>query len=408
MSSAADFKLLVSNLVATRVKKQTSKVLSLNDLRKIKRYTNHITDENWRQFDMPLLVEKIVVDIVGESKILSNFDIKEFMKATIGTVGETGQDVDGVLTPTETLNIYDTEEQKPAKDTNVIEAEVNTIVTKEQKDMLLTFNPSSAYKRKFIVLDSINQSDLLNGSGKISWDVIPSRDFFQGCVNTTRQLRNIVGIRMISARWEKIPELHYMSDDIARWTILIDELITQSTLGFEGRKYHFMTTVGAKAALDSTGTYRYYDFTLHNFNNGYFWFRRPITLLNKITLSFGCPWYVFKMKSNKMTGIGTINGALRLLVSFPSGANFANSNAVLMFGSLTITGFTTTTPLVDAALITSINNHAFVPLSYPTAYSIEFNIDLTGVTLPSNLQINVYSTNYRMIFPLEVIYQDEE
>ena len=37
MSSAADFKLLVSNAIATRVKKQTNKSLSLNDLRKIKR-----------------------------------------------------------------------------------------------------------------------------------------------------------------------------------------------------------------------------------------------------------------------------------------------------------------------------------------------------------------------------------
>lgn len=403
---ASEFKLILSNKIAQKVKQAIGRTLTLENLKTINHYTKKITDDNYNQIDVDELAINIANGIIGKDKILQDIDIKEFMKATIGKVSETGQPSESILTPTETLNLFEETEEK-SKDTNIIEAEINTILTKDRKDMLLLFNPSAHYKRKFIVLDSINQKDATNGSGKLSWDVVPSRDFFGGCVNTTRQLRNIVGIRMVSARWEKIPELHYMSDDIARWTILIEELVTQSCMGFEGRKYHFMTTIGAKANVDSTGTYTYYDMTLHNFNKGYYWFRRPITTLSQITLSFGCPWYVFKMKSNKMTGNAV--SLLNLLnVQFQSGANFGNTNAVLMFGPLTITGFTTTTPIVDAALIASINNHAFVPLSYPTAYSIQFNIDLTGVTLPDNLQINVYSTNYRMIFPLEVIFQEEE
>jgi hypothetical protein len=400
--SRMEFKLVLSNLIA----KEIGKKLQVKDLNIIYGIIREIKSID--KVDIKQLAKMIATLISGQNKIMSDYDMKEYLKSIIGKTSETGQSGDtNVMTPTDLINLYDTNKESKIDDPNVIQTELNSIMMKERGDMQLLFNPSSYYKRKMIVLDSINQDDALNGSGKIAWDVIPSRDYLTGCVNTTRECRNVVGIRMLSARWEKIPELYYMDDNIARWTILMEELITQSTVGYENRKYHFMTTIGAKAAVDSTGTYTYYDMTLHNFNNGYYWFRRPITSLNRLTLSFGCPWYVFNIKSNKMTGNAVIGGGNLLNVNFQSGANVTNSNAVLMFGNLTITGFTTTDPIANAALIASVNNNTFTP-TYLTPYSIQFNIDLTGITLPNNLRLNIYSTNYRMIFPLEIIYQEDE
>jgi hypothetical protein len=303
-----------------------------------------------------------------------------------------------------------------------------------QNDLINLLNPPAGYASRIITLDSLYQDDTINGTGKIAWDLIATRDLnnmtangiSNGTVpsgaNTTEPLKNIVGIRMMPFRLLVINEIEwgfkYNYDPLFTWTVLIEELQAQAIIGPEGRRYHFMTTLGeiTNSQTVSVSTANYWEMTTHNFNQGYYWFRQPITELSRITLSFGCPWYQFNIKNSKFTtAINNYTNLLAALINMTQTWN--NLNQGCFGGNLTITGFTTANPTTDAALIEYVNSTTFTPSMYSSSFisisSIPYNlitfdtVSLAGVSLVPNSQMNIYTDIYRMIFPFEIIYKND-
>jgi hypothetical protein len=406
-------------IICNRVSKLLNKELSYDDIHFIQKIINKISnDTKGRNINTKTIIENIPNLIVTEfnKKSINNteYDMREYIINNIGVSEETG--IKKVDTQTNTdsdsnINSNSNTNTQTNTDINLIQAEVNSILLLKEKNSILNlFNPVARHKSKFIVLDSINQDDMFNGSGLISWDISSTRNFTIGTVNTSLELKNIIGMRMMPPRLPYSNQLYYMNQLNQRWTILIQELQAQAYIGPDGRKFHFMMTLGSPGDNSPSGNFQYWDFQIHNFNKGYFWFRKPFTNLIRMTLSFGCPWYQFKIKNNKAVGITSTVGG-NLFITFPNQTpTFDNSNLPLMYAPFTLSGFTTTDPVTDAATIAYVNSHTFTSVEVTiTPYTIQLlTVSTVGLSLIPGLSINVYSKDFRMIFPMEIIYLDDD
>lgn len=266
----------------------------------------------------------------------------------------------------------------------------------------LMLNPEATFKRQVIFLDSLNQNNKL--VGKYSWGVSLDKTFTKGYVNIIPNVQRIVALRMLAFNYIYIPDLLITNPDFCynRWTVLIEELRAQSYICRSGFNYHFMCTPERGAAVDLYGTTRYrYDWYTVNFSDGYYWFNKPLTELSNITLAFGNPFDEFPMHTNVAYGTAGKSGGGNLTVTFTEPPYFYNEN-------MYIKQFTTTTPGADAALIATINSTAYY-VTFPPSTTLvyEFPVDVSAVTIPTGLIVQVEaSQSFRMIFPLEIVYID--
>jgi hypothetical protein len=156
------------------------------------------------------------------------------------------------------------------------------------RDFQLALNPEIKYKNRFFVLDSTNY-DSYDIQGRITWQLVPSRNLQTGVCNITKPMKNIVGMKLHQFKTT------FTSTFLRRWTLYIEQLSAQSMVGPNGKKFHFLFTVkvGSNTAL------------VHNFNQGYYWFNTPITQLTAITLTLGDPYNVIpiNISANVLVGI---------------------------------------------------------------------------------------------------------
>ena len=263
-----------------------------------------------------------------------------------------------------------------------------------------TLTPESQYLRKLIVLDSDEQDEFLSGTGKLSWNLANINNYQKGVVCTSGNIRNIVGMRLFPPRWEKIDIAEYNKDYINRWTILVEEFATQSFISPTGNRFHFMFTYQAESDLDSAGVYYNFDYSLKNFNKGYYWFRTPFTTVDKMTLSFTSAFNKFNIKTNKAYGTIVQN-------SNPMQIDFETSPIFFTGDIAEINGFTTGDPIADAALIEYVN--ATWTLTAVSRFKLTIPVDIsTMVPKNSNITCSVKIKRYRMTFPIELIYLSEE
>lgn len=402
-----------------RISRTIHKDLTQTEIREIEREANHASNAGKK---LDIIASSVARQFLTKAQKKSasdrdNFDIKAYQVAEIGTVAES--------------NSGATNEIK-ADLTDSIDVELSSILAlKEKKLMQLLFNPTARYKRKLIVLDSINQVDLFNGTGVMQWNIAPSRDFIAGNVNTNVQIKDIVGMRLMPPRWDFYSALKYMNNPVTRWTILVEEFRAQSfiyptaqgftgplgnnTVGQKTRRFHFMFSLSSESSLDTSGVGRYYDMTTHNYNQGYFWFRKPITYTSStMTLSFGMPFNECWVSNQKYTGnIGIHTPGNYLAVYFPYAdldPDYDPRQYPYVFDTVLLSGFTTANPVADQALISSINGHYFsaTGVSGPPRYCYFPAIDLTGITLAPNSTMSVYVPYFRMIYPIELIYLEDE
>ena len=85
------------------------------------------------------------------------------------------------------------------------------------------------------------------------------------------------------------PRIHYVSamDNSAnRVSILFKELASQSFIGENGRRFHFLL----RPEIEERGNYGdYIELSTEDYEDGIFKFRKPITEFETLTVSFGDP-----------------------------------------------------------------------------------------------------------------------
>jgi hypothetical protein len=335
MSSLLETKsfLLISQQISKKLGKQLTDIDHINivgKLRtiKLKDFNQHIIDE---------IIEK-VTSILIQTEPDKNIDMHEWLN--------------NELVSKDSTNIYTTNSgvkflTDAETNNDTINKSVNTKSILTPKDITSIYgvndlhylqrliNPSSQYKKAYILLDTANADSFLSET-KFRWNFMPNAQLATGTVNVIGNIRDLVGMRIFPVKTEIIsqpsvvkaasvtPVLYVnpagffnnsgsaeYNNDYSNlnhnFTILIDEFSAQSYVGREGRKFHFvlfpfllnpetLTNYGAYTPLDP-----YYEFTTSGKGNGWFWFKTPITSFSTLTISMANPFVVISLSKTTRT-----------------------------------------------------------------------------------------------------------
>ena len=260
----------------------------------------------------------------------------------------------------------------------------------------------------------------------------------RGSISTLYYIRNIVHMRFYSTVLLTYGTYNPLTD--ARRTNLnsginvlleqntisigLKELIDQSFKPTEGIQYHFM----GKIVNDNPYINDYENFLINcqSYSDGYFYFNRPINILNTLTIYFGNPFekIVFPLYFNNFPITYTLN-ALDMYIDLllPWNQYYPFINFSLGTGiKITINNFTTTNPLnlTDANLINLINqernySYIFVPIIYinnigymtfRTIVTYSGPANYTPIGIPST-NVNCFLKLFRYIFNIEFSFIDD-
>lgn len=336
-------------------------------------------------------VERYVSEI---SDVFTRDDLKKYMLQEINKSTEV------------VSSSYLLAENKVKDESNIFAKKYNVEVLsilKRQNDKTLRyiFNPAGDYKTKLIFLDTFYQRDITNGSGKYSWDLSYKGTPDNKSVFIQEDIKNIVALQLGPTKWTVTDFIYnYFDDDrYPRITILIEELSAQSFIGSNGRKYHFMV-MPAISGNDDTTAYESYEMTTKGFNNGWFHFRRPVTELRTITLSYAFPMDQIPVIGHKIFGI-LVQNSNPMTIDFST----TGSRTYAQASNYQISGFTTCDTVADADLIESVNSY-YGPSTGGGRDSIEFPFDLSGMTAcPDDIIVYIsFNEIYRQIYPLKIVY----
>jgi hypothetical protein len=302
----------------------------------------------------------------------------------------------------EDKNIEDKNIDKNIEDKNIdknIDLNINTLfgcdnLYKLQREL----NPQSLYKYNYIVLDSKNRDLVLSNSKKMKWLHMNDSLFASGTVNTAGEpIRDIVGLRIYPCRFNRNVSNVFVYDNL--YTVLIEEFNSQSYLLHQNRKCHFFLrrTLGFGASSVSPSV----DGTeLKPINNGYYWFKEPITDFNSITISIGNPHVlidipvaILSLPSNRFSNTSPT------VITCDNSTGFSSGDTVI------ISGFTTDDPVSDVAVINAINDISGHTITIVDSNKFSIAVDSTSIT-PYTTGFNlvvIRNESINCIIPLEII-----
>ena len=193
------------------------------------------------------------------------------------------------------------------KDSIKINAKISSIFNIDSMSQFRRkFLPKSIYSYNYIILDTANKATELSTNTSFGWQVINNGATKTGAVSSVSDMKDIVGMRIYPVSivmaapirdTENVNKVYV--NNIANlnnnFTVLIHEMQSQAFVGRNGRKFHFSLF---PALMNPTYTGQdlitpaapYYELTTSGKNNGWFWFKTPISELNTITISIGNPF----------------------------------------------------------------------------------------------------------------------
>ncbi len=132
-------------------------------------------------------------------------------------------------------------------------------------------------------------------------------------------------------------------------------------------------------------------------NDGYFWFRKPITKLESFTISFANPLVIVPIPVPSVSAL-----CYNFSSQNPTVINIANTFAN---GTIVVVNFYTTgDPIGNQSEIANVNNPNGHIITVIDSQHFSIPVDLTGVTQLSFSTCKITDINQRLIIPLEIIY----
>ena len=353
---------------------------------------------------------KIVVDtLVDEFKSFKcntpqYSDIQQKLRDTIGTTSETGTAYSIYDKPTSTPTIV--KELTPVPPTTQPSNINNLLGITSSNDAARVLNPDSFLRKNYIMLDS-RYRDLTgtnsDGITAFSWNyILQSVSLAQGTVNIVGNVRDIVALRIYPSR---IPYVLSADNKYSRISILITELSSQSFISHEKRNFHFML----RSVIDDN----FIDLDTHDYNDGYFYFEKPITTLNRLTLTFGSPLepVVFDKDRDVCTidyfSIQPLTKITTGSLSSPNPHNLINGDTVYFtyFKTGYIDPILVSEILIDETIVNNINRLSGWIITVIDDFSFSIIYDTSTIQSPiSLLEFNVYYGSKRMFIPIELTY----
>jgi hypothetical protein len=206
-------------------------------------------------------------------------DIHEYQKKALGSAD---QDPGAMGGPDqEDLLVATRNSQQGVESKSLVLSEFLGINDLAEFKML--FNPESNYVHYYLVLDSSYRdtvAEVPTAITKFHWKYAPTQFIGTGFCNSVGVIRDVIGMRMYQPR---VPFLAAMDTDAKRVSVLIEEFAAQAFIAENGRRFHFLLRPNFIAAQTDI------ELSTEDYNDGIFNFRKPITSIDSMTISFGNP-----------------------------------------------------------------------------------------------------------------------
>jgi hypothetical protein len=272
---------------------------------------------------------------------------------------------------------------------------------KSASEICKILNPMASYRKNYMVLDSRYRNITEQSPPSVKsfeWNYVQkNQNTIQGSVNVIGNVRDIVGFRVYPFR---IPYVANADNSYSRITMLIEELSSQAFIAHENRKFQFM--------LKSTVDNEFIDLDTDNFNDGYFWFEKPITTLEKLTISFGNPLEkIIFDRDRDFCGIDYFAIAPATQITTEKPHNLVNGNLVYFedFDVGVVNPLLTNQVTINnniKLLINQGSGHQITVIN-PTTFSIA-GVTNTIQNPISNIRFRVFYGSKRAFIPIEIIY----
>lgn len=255
-------------------------------------------------------------------------------------------------------------------------------------DFIKKINPEAKTKKAYMCLDS-RYAEFNNACTKLTWSFTNDSYDVYNSTNVLNPIRNIVSIRMHSIvvrKFDSIPK---------RATIAIEELGSQAFIMGNGRRFHFFGLLNdvqlpvgpdTRNAL-STGFYpnefasymKYELLSGYKFNDGIYKFNKPVTLLDKITISIGNPDELVIIPRYEFKNITVSNVTITYIdITCESEHFYQNYNNIDLDGySVFLDGFSSS----DSTFDNVINSYDFTKIEIisPTIVRLYYTQYIAGV-----------------------------
>ena len=266
-------------------------------------------------------------------------------------------------------------------------------------DLQKIFNPSAAYEKYYVLLDSKNRINDSDGK-RMKWHYSSSNSFQTGAVTTNGRIRNIIGMRLYPIRITPNYDISQQKNSL--YSLLIEEFSMQSFSGFN-RNFHFMLKKTPYFdVLSSQVTIQASELT--PLNNGWFWFNRPITEVNSFTLSLGNPLEPINIPVAEI-----LLRLDRITIGPTTVFNCDRSHGFTTGDIIRITGFTTNDPITDSVVIEDVNDVAGHAITVIDLTSFSIAVDTSTVTPTTIGNILIANESIRVIIHIEFIcYADDQ
>lgn len=146
----------------------------------------------------------------------------------------------------------------------------------------LLINPDSIFERHYVALDSTLRDPAASGNGLVSWKYAPYMSAAEGFCTSARPIKNIIRMRMYP------PKIYHddtlMGGSGKNVSVLVHEFANQSFIMSNGRRFHFLWRVRPP----SFGNLMM-EIEPEDYNDTLFYFRKPVSGFDTITLSYGNP-----------------------------------------------------------------------------------------------------------------------
>lgn len=419
--------------IVKKVSEKLKRQLEKAEITQVKTFIRKIDPDllkpSHKNKSISIMVDTLVKEFSSYECLKPEFETQQFLRNTIGLTSETGT----------TYSIYDKPIRKPPSRTKPSSFSQNTdpqtlnqqpigldekqstqLSSKQDidtsveienlfglnniSDAVRALNPDSLIRKNYMILDSRYRGNASNSQQKIkeyTWGYVQKSQLLtNGFVNVIGNVRDIIGLRVYPFR---IPyDTTADNNKYARISVLIRELDSQAFIGHEQRKFHFI--------LRSTVDNKFIELETDKFNDGYFWFEKPITTIPSLTLSFGNPIEKISFDNDRDSC------SIDYFTIAPLTQITTNNNHNLASGDLVyFTKFDVgTNPILQQDLINQniknkinhINGHVITVIT-PKTFSIA--VQTNGILNPiAGITFDVFYGSKRMFIPIELIYIQPE
>ena len=278
------------------------------------------------------------------------------------------------------------------------------------EDAVRVMNPNALHRKNFMILDSryrILSGTNINGISKFSWNyVLQSQIEAQGGVNIIGNVRDIIAMRVYPFR---IPYVGSADNKYSRISVFVEELGSQSFVAHEDRKFHFML----RSTIDS----EFIELETNKFNDGFFYFEKPVTTLNTLTLSFGSPLekIIFPHDRSWCTIDYFALSPLSLITTYvnsPVGSSLQEhglNNGDMVYFDLFNVGDVppalTDQKLINDTIKETVNRKDGFLITVINTTSFTIAYDTSNIQNPiPNIRFQVFFGSKRMFIPVELTY----